>query len=76
MEVYCSVYRFCFWFNSYLRLVSCTDAGNAGVGSIDVVPSDWDFAFLFRSDLLECIWREIDRVRVIAGRASIPTRTY
>ena len=47
-----------------------------GVGSIGVIPSDWDFAFLFRSDLLECIWREIDRVRVIAGRASIPTRTY
>jgi len=41
------------------------------VGLIDVVPSDWNFAFLFRGNLHECSWREIDRVRVLAGRASI-----
>ena len=44
------------------------------VGLTGIVPSDWNFAFLFRSDLHECSWREIDRLRVVAGRASIPTR--
>jgi len=44
------------------------------VGLRDVVPLDQDHAFLSGGDLLECSWREIDGVRVFAGRAIITAR--